>query len=151
MKVGALVGGIIILIIGVIGYTSTSTTVSERQTTIGEVERFFSEESQTTYQSYQYAQLGSAVLAVIGIGVLVYGAGAKSEKKKESIFYCKYCKYPAQSYNEYQNHLQHCSKKPKEESSQLDDLKNLGILKERLAKGEITKEEYDSLKKEFER
>ena len=29
------------------------------------------------------------------------------------------------------------------------DLKNLGILKERLAKGEITKKEYDELKKEL--
>ena len=38
----------------------------------------------------------------------------------------------------------------KEISSVDSDVKNLGILKERLAKGEISKEEYDDLKKEFE-
>lgn len=37
-----------------------------------------------------------------------------------------------------------------ESNKELDDVKNLGIIKERLAKGEISKEEYDELKKEFE-
>jgi len=41
-------------------------------------------------------------------------------------------------------------KEPQKKSKKEKDVKNIGIIKERLAKGEITKEEYDELKKEFE-
>lgn len=136
MKIGSLIAGIILLIIAVLGFTSTSTSISESQSFLGQVERGLSEDARTTHQVNQYAQLGFGVLGVIGLGLVIYGAAA-SGTKKESMFYCKYCGFPAQSYSDVQQHMQGCSKKP--ESGKHDDIKNLGILKERLAKGEITK------------
>lgn len=149
MKIGSLISGIVLLIIAVVGFTSTSNTISEQQTTIGEVERYFSEDVSSSYQTSQYAQLGFGVLGVVGIGLLIYGVAAKGEKKEKG-FYCKYCGHTSDTLEGIRVHIQYYHKKNSTDSKQ-EDLKNIGILKERLAKGEITKEEYDDLKKEFEK
>lgn len=70
-----------------------------------------------------------------------------NHSRSQSKFRCNYCGFPAVHYVDIKHHMQLCSKKPN--STQEDNLKNIGILKERLAKGEISKEEYDELKKEF--
>ncbi|QLH02997.1 hypothetical protein C5F47_05260 [Nitrosopumilus cobalaminigenes] len=77
---------------------------------------------------------------------------------------CVYCNYLAENGKELHNHHTTCEKRkayhsrPKQSQSAKayvnpkdDDLSNLGILKSRLAKGEITKSEYDELKGEFEK
>ena len=51
-------------------------------------------------------------------------------------------------YYEEEEEIEDNSPKDNPERSQNENA--LGILKERLAKGEISKEEYDKLKKEFE-
>ncbi|NIP61467.1 MAG: hypothetical protein GWN01_05030 [Nitrosopumilaceae archaeon] len=51
---------------------------------------------------------------------------------------------------EYNAGYEETRPKPRINSQRQDNMKNISILKERLAKGEITKEEYDDLKKEFE-
>lgn len=153
MKIGSLVAGIILLIIAVIGFTSTSNMIAEKQTTGGQIERFFSNDAQTNYQANQYAQLGFGGLGVLGLGLVIYGAAAKGESRRESEaqeFYCKYCGFVLESLDGIRAHVQYHHKKSTTDSKKQDDVKNLGILKERLAKGEITKEEYDELKKEFE-
>jgi len=71
-------------------------------------------------------------------------------KGEEGVFYCKYCRFPATSYTNLQRHQLNCIKKPDTSSEKNDNVKNLGILKERLAKGEITKEEYEDLKRVLE-
>jgi len=78
------------------------------------------------------------------------GYGSGSSGGPSGIFYCKHCHYAAESYVDLRNHLTAHHKQTKEKETKSDDGKNIGILKERLAKGEITKEEYDDLKKEFE-
>jgi hypothetical protein len=80
--------------------------------------------------------------------VIDYFKGTNYSGRQKPMFYCKYCKYPAVRYDDIQHHMLTCSKKPNAEKE--DNIKNIGILKTRLAKGEITKEEYDDLKKEFE-
>ena len=149
MKIGTLITGIILLIISVIGFTSTANTISEQQSTRGEIERFLSEESSSNYQGTQYAQLGFGGLGVLGLGLLIYGAAAKGEKKSKRGFYCKSCGHTSNSLELLRDHIQSNHNKKSNDSKQ-DDYTNLGIIKERLAKGEITKEEYEELKKEFE-
>jgi len=154
MKIGSLITGIILLIISVIGFTSSSNTVAEQQTSLGQIERFFSQDSQTSYQVNQYAQLGFGGLGVLGLGLLIYGAAAKGESVRKSNdfkgFYCKYCGFPSGTLEGIRTHMQYKHKNDSNDSDKQDNLKNIEILKERLAKGEITKEEYHELKKEFE-
>ncbi len=153
MKIGSLVAGIVLLFISVIGFTSSTNTVAEQQTTGGQIERFFSEDSQTSYQVNQFAQLGFGGLGVIGLGLLIYGAAAKGGSGRSNDFkgfYCKHCGFPSGTLEGIQTHMQIKHKNNSKDSDKQDDLKNIEILKERLAKGEITKEEYHELKKEFE-
>ena len=77
--------------------------------------------------------------------VMEYFKGGRS-----SFFLCKHCKYTAASYRELHNHLLTCEKRNEKKPTKNQDLKNLGVLKERLVKGEISKEEYNELKGEFE-
>lgn len=149
MKGGRLAAGIILLVIAVIGFTNTSSSISEKQTSLGEVERFLSQNARDSYQANSLAQLVFGVLGVIGLGLTISGAAASNKPKQQSLFHCEYCGYSAVHYADVKHHmLTSCSQKPKPASVN-DDVKNLGILKERLAKGEISKEEYDDLKKEF--
>ena len=80
--------------------------------------------------------VGILVLGIIIPIVLVISKSRKSYKegKKES---------------DYTATKVQASKNVKS-NEKYDTLKNIGILKERLAKGEISKNEYDELKKEFE-
>lgn len=80
--------------------------------------------------------------------VIAYFKGTNYSNSRQPLFKCEYCGFPAVRYEDIVHHMQSCSKKPS--SVNQDDIKNIGILKERLAKGEITKEEYNDLKKEFE-
>jgi len=124
MKKGPLVAGIILLLIGAMGYVSASQSISEGQTWRGEAERILSNNSQTQYQQSGFAQLAFVALFVIGLGLLIYGAAATSSKTKSSVFNCKYCQYPAPSYLDLQDHFEYCKKKPVEQSKPSSSNKN---------------------------
>lgn len=146
MKIGAFIAGIVLMILGVLVFFSVQTAVSDCGSFIGQIGRTFSGDVAQRCQMVSMMQIGSGILVVIGIGLLVYGAVAKGISKPRG-FYCKYCGSESDSLEGIRYHIQqyHDNKN----NSKKDDVKNLGILKERLAKGEITKEEYDELKKEF--
>jgi hypothetical protein len=146
LKIGALIAGIILMILGVLVYFSMQPALSDCGTTIGQLGRTFSDDYAQQCQMASMMQIGSGIITVIGIGLLVYGAASKSQSKRRG-FYCKYCGSESDSLEAIRYHIQQYHSNSKNSN---DDVKNLGILKERLAKGEITKEEYDELKKEFE-
>ena len=92
------------------------------------------------------------VIIIVVIKIVKNSKKAYEEGKQESAYICGYCDYRAKSEAELYNHSLSCEKYQKENSQKQDSNKEtpLDILKTRLAKGEITKDEYDKLKKEFE-
>jgi len=103
------------------------------------VEQIFGSSNSNQPSSYeeftQSGMLGVVLLLiiVIPIGVIIAVVIKRSKKPKHGEY---------QSYDEYESE--------QDDENTSIDLKNIGILKERLARGEITKDEYDELKREFE-
>ncbi len=102
--------------------------------------------------------LGIIRLIIIVPIVIIISKSRKSYKvgkeegrnsKQSPFFHCVYCGLARVHIEDIKKHTLTCDKNPNYEKNN-PDLKNIGILKERLAKGEITKKEYDELKKEFE-
>lgn len=151
------------MILGAIGFFGIQQSLSDCGSFVGQIGRFFSQNISQQCQMAQMIQIGSAIFGVIGLGLTIAGAVAKGEvSKKPNEFYCKHCGFVSDSLDairahvKYQHEKNSVNSKNQDDKTNLgqktdnDDLKNLGILKERLAKGEITKKEYDELKKEFE-
>ncbi len=139
MKVGSLVTGIILLIIGVSLYGYLQTNASDCSSFVGQLGRALSPNVAQKCQTVALVQVFGLILAVIGLGVLIYGAVAKSKSREY---------YPP--VKEKDTAISPPPSSSREESAEEKNIRNLGILKERLARGEITKEKYDELKKVFE-
>lgn len=146
MKTGTLVTGIVLMIIAAIGFFSMQQTISDCGSFTGQLGRFFSSDISQQCQMAQIIQLGSVIFGIIGLGLVIGGAVAKGGEQKITRWKNPQ-KYLKEEYNAGYEESR-SSNKPTIEKD--DNIKNLGILKERLAKGEISKEEYDELKKEFE-
>ena len=138
MKTGTLVGGIILLIIGIAVYSYLQTTVSDCQSFLGQLGRFFSSDIAQRCQTVALIQIGSIFMGVIGLGIMIYGAVAKNDSSQ---YYSEMKSTNTENFTAESRH---------DMTEEEKNLHYLGILKERLANGEITKEQYDELKKEFE-
>jgi len=150
MKAGTLAAGIIFMVIAGIGFFSMQQTISDCGSFAGQLGRFFSSDVSQQCQMAQMIQLGSVVFGIIGLGLTIGGAVAKGGEQKITRWKNPK-KYLEGEYNEgYEESRPRNNTNHHQEKIKDDNLKNLGILKERLAKGEISKEEYDDLKKEFE-
>lgn len=84
MRVGSLVGGIILLVFGLMTYTFFQNQINESQTFMGQLGRAISSEQQAAYNMYQMFSLIGVVMSVIGVGLLIHGAVAKSKGKSQS-------------------------------------------------------------------
>lgn len=138
------------MIFGVIGYFSVQSSISDCQSFVGQVGRTFSQNMAQGCQVNSIVQIASAVLFVIGIGLAIGGAVAKGGKPRGELNPIKRMKEEYErGYEETRPKTESKIDESKKPNEKEDNVKNIGILKERLAKGEITKEEYDDLKKEF--
>jgi uncharacterized membrane protein len=187
LKVGALVTGIILLVIGIALYGILQTSASDCSSFIGQLGRALSPSASQNCQTVSLIQVFGMILAVIGLGVLIYGAVAKNSSSYSSggktsqglklaliilgmiglvivlqmifpfpfglisavtaililVYYIK--KRRKNSPKE-----PHINTSEYKEAREEKKIRNLDALKERLARGEITKDEYDELKKVFE-
>ena len=137
MKTGTLVAGIILMVIAGIGFFSMQQAISDCGSFAGQLGRFFSSDISQQCQMAQMIQLGSVVFGVIGLGLTIGGAVAKGGEQKITRNPEKYLGEEYDSGYE-KTKSENKPESPKEKIKD-DNLKNLGILKERLAKGEISK------------
>jgi len=101
----------------------------------------------------------AVALGIVGIGLLVGGAAMPSETKTQEVrkeWLCEYCEHKTKVKADLIEHykLDHAEKLDdsfylKYEKKQISP-ENLEILKRRFALGEITKEEFENMKKDLE-
>ena len=84
------------------------------------------------------------------IGAILFIAG-NTIRETISNYICGYCNFVAKTERELYNHSLTCEKKNQETSKNNSQKSNsLDIIKERYAKGEITKEGFENMKKDLE-
>jgi len=145
MKVGTLIAGIIFLMLSAAGFSFLQESLNDCSSFIGQLGRAFSSDVSQNCKMTQLLLIGAAIFGVIGLGLMIGGAAAKGKKSEVS-----YRKNSRQYERDYEETRPRKTQSPQEKLIE-DNLKNLGILKHRLAKGEISKQEYNELKQEFER
>ncbi len=138
------------MVFSAIGYFSVQSSISDCGSFVGQIGRTFSPDISQRCQISSLIQIGSGALFVVGVGLTIGGAAAKGERSRGTWNPAKRMKEEYErGYEETKPRAKSEIDEPEKQSEKEDNIKNLGILKERLAKGEITKEEYDELKKEF--
>ena len=77
MKGDLLAAGIILMVIGAIGFLYFQQTMSDCQSLLGQVGRTFSGDIEQRCHTANLTQLGGAALFIVGIGLTIGGAMAK--------------------------------------------------------------------------
>jgi len=84
MKAGLLATGIILMLIGAVGYLAMQQNISDCGSFVGQLGRMFSSSMGQKCQMANMIQLGGAVLFVLGIGLTIGGAVSGSKSSSNS-------------------------------------------------------------------
>jgi len=162
---GLIVGGIIIMILGaggtIFALPFVEQTACSGQGLFGSLAQL-NEKNQKICAENRMLLWGAVALGIVGVGLLVGGAAmpAKTPHKKQQEtrkeWLCEHCKFQTNLEEDLIDHykVQHSEKKDdsfnrKYGKKPISD-ENLDILKRRYAQGEITKEEFEQMKKDIE-
>jgi len=126
MKAGTLAAGIIMMVIGGIGFFSMQQTISDCGSFAGQLGRFFSSDVSQQCQMGQMIQLGSVVFGIIGLGLTIGGAVGKGGGEKITQWKNPK-KYLKDEYNEGYEESRPKKDTINQEKIKDDNLKNLGI------------------------
>src|SRR5919198_293012 len=126
MGTGKIIGGVILIIIGVIVYGLISNYQTQCQSFLGNVGQTFDSEYQQRCTMINFAIILAAILAVIGIVLVIVGAVSKARTPK----------HPKQQYGIRPEHrtrsITHAAEN-KSETVVLNELERLGDLKRNLS------------------
>ena len=79
MRVGLLAAGIILMVIGAMGFLYVEQTMSDCQSFFGQIGRTFSSNMEQRCQTANMTQMGGTGLFIVGIGLTIGGAATKGK------------------------------------------------------------------------
>lgn len=125
MRSGTLAGGIVMMVLGAIGYFALAPYSSDCGSFAGQLGRAFSSGYAQECQMVHLIQLGSIVFSIIGLGLTIGGAVASGSKSGGGLMHLR---------EEYNAGYEETRPKPRRiDRQKQDNMKNISILKERLA------------------